>query len=139
MCLVLDGCRYTRTEKVAAISGYPQAIKSLNVCWESASGTNCGRCEKCLRTQLNFLAVGVAEPACFPGPLDLRRVRTMRLRSHIHFRELTSLRSYARQHGRSGRWMRALNNRIMRYRLWHRWENLARRTIKNFRWWRRRR
>ena len=64
---VTEGGGFTRTERVKAISKHPQIAKRLRVCWQG-NGTNCGRCEKCTRTKLNFMAVR-QEPYCFEdGP-----------------------------------------------------------------------
>jgi hypothetical protein len=134
MQIVLDGCRFTRTEKIAGIANSPQAVESLNVCWESASGTNCGHCEKCMRTRLNFLAAGAASPSCFATPLALRDISRMPLRTYAQYHELTSLRDHARDHGRTGAWMRALDRRIFRYRIWDHWINAARARVKRSRW-----
>jgi hypothetical protein len=134
MQLMLDGCRFSRTEKIATLSTHPQAVAGLSVCWEGASGRNCGHCEKCIRTQLNFLAAGHDKPACFDAPLELKAVRTMPLRNHPQYHELVSLRDYARAHGRSGQWLGAVDRRIVRYHLYHRWINAARTIARQSRW-----
>ena len=78
----LDGAEYDRTEKVAwlARNTWPGVVNRLRVCWEGEiKDRNCGSCEKCLRTALNFWAAGVSAQA--PRPLHkvslsvLRRVR----------------------------------------------------------------
>lgn len=72
-----DGASHSRTMKVKAIAEWPEGAAALRVCWEGdISGRNCGVCEKCMRTKFNFLANGLAPPACFDDPtLDLGRVR----------------------------------------------------------------
>jgi hypothetical protein len=134
MSIVLDGCRFSRTEKIARISTSPLAIEGLNVCWEGASGSNCGHCEKCVRTRLNFLAVGTESPACFSTPLNLRDIEAMPLRIYPQFHELVSLRDYARQHSQTGEWIHALNRRILLYRFWHRWINASLARVRKSRW-----
>jgi hypothetical protein len=48
-----------RLEKAAAIAAWPLARRFLRVCWENrGDGLNCGVCEKCVRTQLEFFAAG---------------------------------------------------------------------------------
>ena len=81
MTIVYDGAGYSRTAKVDAISAFPRLIEQLKVCWEGEDQSeNCGYCEKCLRTRLNFAAVGVNDPGCFPGPLDTKMLRKLRAR-----------------------------------------------------------
>jgi hypothetical protein len=62
-----EGAGFTRTERVRLICDYPEIAAKLRVCWEGPkTGGNCGRCEKCIRTKLNFLA-NRQEPLCFDG------------------------------------------------------------------------
>jgi hypothetical protein len=73
--LIHDGSRFTRLEKVRELAAWPTALATLRVCPETDGvEANCGRCEKCLRTRLELLAVGVEETAAFgPSltPIDL--------------------------------------------------------------------
>ena len=69
MDVVHDGCGFDRTQKVAFIAGWKTACDNLRVCWEGEQvGANCGHCEKCLRTRLNFLANGLAVPQNLQPP-----------------------------------------------------------------------
>jgi hypothetical protein len=53
------GWRMTRQQKVKAIADWPLVHKFLKVCWENrAKSLNCGVCEKCVRTQAQFLTTG---------------------------------------------------------------------------------
>ena len=64
-----------RCEKAAAIAGWPLARRYLRVCWKNrGSGLNCGVCEKCVRTQLEFFAAGQLDAleSMPPGPLEDR-------------------------------------------------------------------
>ncbi len=68
-----DGASHSRTEKVKEISQWKAGIDKLRVCWQGdLKDRNCGVCEKCVRTKLNFLAVNSSIPACFP-PSDIIR------------------------------------------------------------------
>lgn len=56
-----DGFEYDRCEKVKNIFNSidkKNITLNLHVCWESASGKNCGHCEKCIRSYLNCRSVG---------------------------------------------------------------------------------
>ncbi|MGN6694241.1 MAG: hypothetical protein ACTHN0_08690 [Aquihabitans sp.] len=81
MRLVQPGGGQTRTEKAAAIGGLASVRDHVRVCWEGEDhGRNCGRCEKCVRTKVNFLAAGHgAIPAL--GPLEPGQLRGLTIRS----------------------------------------------------------
>jgi hypothetical protein len=115
LAIVHDGAGFSRTDKIALLSRYPAALKSLKVCWQgSQQGRNCGVCEKCVRTQLNFLAVGIANPPCFDVPLDLRRVAGIPIGSDAILAELRSIVQYAERRHIDEAWLRALRKRLSR-------------------------
>lgn len=76
--VIHDGASHTRTEKVKEISDWQMGINNLRVCWQGdLKDRNCGKCEKCVRTKLNFLAVGQNIPDCFEDahlPLDFSKI-----------------------------------------------------------------
>jgi hypothetical protein len=61
--LHLDGAQTTRTDKVKAIATADFALSRLKVCWREDIDTNCGRCEKCVRTQCALAIAGALERA----------------------------------------------------------------------------
>ena len=72
--LRVDGAEVTRTEKVTAIAASPIAPSRLKVCWRADIEANCGRCEKCVRTQCALAIAGALERApVFLQPLTVRR------------------------------------------------------------------
>lgn len=79
MEFVHGGAEVTRPEKLALISRHPFALQRLRVCWKNPDGAyNCGRCEKCLRTMISLIALGVLDRCpTFPGYPDVRLVATM--------------------------------------------------------------
>lgn len=113
LSVVHDGAEASRTEKVAVIARHPLAVQALKVCWEGREqSTNCGTCEKCVRTRLNFAAAGVADPLCFEGRVDLRQIRAIPVRNEPQAAELRSIVAYAARHGIQGDWLEALKERI---------------------------
>ena len=70
-----DGASHTRTQKADVVGRWHAGRDRLRVCWEDGSDKNCGECEKCIRTSLNFLACGHPIPASLPQSLDLKRMR----------------------------------------------------------------
>lgn len=114
--IIHDGAGYSRTEKVETLAQNPLASAAVKVCWEGKeTHKNCGVCEKCVRTRLNYLAVGVADPACFDTPFDLATIRAINLRNDAQCAELLSIAAYAKSKGIEAPWLRALEARIRRY------------------------
>jgi hypothetical protein len=112
-----DGAGYSRTAKLERIKDHEIALRTLKVCWEGPHAEeNCGTCEKCVRTRLNLLAVGVPSPPCFSGPLDPGAISTIGLPGPAQYAELLSIFNYSRQHGIEAEWMDVLRARLDRYR-----------------------
>ena len=68
-----------RLDKVAAIADNPLVHEQLRVCWENRlSALNCGECEKCVRTQVQFAAAGALDRLTCFGTIDLpARIRAL--------------------------------------------------------------
>lgn len=99
MRIVHDGCEASRSEKVDWLVTHSRACEDLRVCWEGpALDRNCGRCEKCVRTMLNFWCLGHAVPAAFPEPLTPERVATLTPRNAVQRAELESILRLAEIH-----------------------------------------
>jgi hypothetical protein len=72
-----DGGEATRIDKVALLSKFDIALKSLQVCRSPRSqrAYNCGLCEKCLRTMINLHVVGALDRCtAFNTRLHLKRI-----------------------------------------------------------------
>ena len=107
---VLDGCAFDRTEKVRWLCEHTGIMDELRVCWEGENlDRNCGECEKCIRTMLNFWAVERSTPAAFPTKLTPGLVRSIHPRNETQLRELKTVMRHAIQtHPRSDPILRAL-------------------------------
>ena len=83
--IINDGASHDRVEKAKAISEWKVGVDNLRVCWElEYLGRNCGKCEKCLRTQFEFLACNLPIPKCFPANTDLKQaLRHIRLKNDL--------------------------------------------------------
>jgi hypothetical protein len=91
-----DGCSHDRTEKVAWLAAHTRVSDHLRVCWAGENlDRNCGECEKCIRTMLNFWAIGEAVPAAFPAELTPARVKAIRPDNHFQVAEIRSLFRHA--------------------------------------------
>ena len=69
---VHHGGGHDRLDKIEAIKTNPVARRHLRVCWQKPGDRwNCGRCDKCLRTQLMLLVAGALDDFRTFQPLDL--------------------------------------------------------------------
>ena len=118
--VVWDGGGYGRTAKVEGISDWPEALDNLRVCWQNASETaNCGRCEKCIRTKLNFRALGLPLPSSLPGEPGTGRIMTLRATNAVQVAQLQDIAHHARQRGVADGWLRALRVSILWNSAWN--------------------
>ena len=77
--VVTDGSGFGRTDKVEMLAPYPAVLAAIKVCWEGDDpGKNCGVCEKCVMTRLNFLAAGIRNAPCFDTPLTPELIANLR-------------------------------------------------------------
>lgn len=108
-----DGASHTRTEKVKDISGWKVGMDSLRVCWEGdLNDRNCGKCEKCLRTQFNFLVSGLPIPKSFPeGQPNVGKVT---FKNDVVRGEWLEIYEVAQKHCQQEAWMPELRWMIRR-------------------------
>ncbi len=115
--VVHDGAGFSRTEKVAALAQQPALCKALKVCWRCEDqSSNCGVCEKCVRTRLNFLAVGGNTLSFMPGELVLSDIRRMVIHNAAQLAELAGIVQYCDAHGVAGEWLPVLRRRVARWK-----------------------
>jgi hypothetical protein len=113
--IVHDGGAFSRTEKIAAIARDRVATRAIKVCWEAPDlSTNCGVCEKCVRTRLNFKAVGIDNPACFEGELKPEQIRRIRFSNESQRAGFRSILAYAESRALQGDWLEAMRE-CLRY------------------------
>jgi hypothetical protein len=109
-----DGAANSRTAKVAQLAAFPEVIAGLKFCLAEAD-KNCGACEKCLRTYLNFCASGIDAPQCMPKP-SIKQLSTIPLHNQIQVNEISQALAYAMAHERTGDWFRAAERSIAAYK-----------------------
>lgn len=76
--LSFTGGSHSRTRKAEIVSNNPVVLQNLRVCYQGKVG-NCGTCEKCIRTKLNFLAVGVPHVPSIGDPITLRKIKNLHI------------------------------------------------------------
>jgi hypothetical protein len=76
---VHDAYLVSRAEKIGVLAQHPDLLPWLRVCHQrGATGYNCGRCEKCVRTMVTLAAAGALDRGPpFERELDLDVVRTL--------------------------------------------------------------
>jgi hypothetical protein len=70
----------SRVCKVGEIARFESVRSHIRVCWANlGSGLNCGFCDKCVRTRLEFSVAGLHEIPAFPGRLTADMVSRLRI------------------------------------------------------------
>ncbi len=107
MGLRTEGSGYKRTERLAFVAENSDMASKIRVCWESAdTGRNCGVCEKCIRTQLNFRAIGM-EPEGFDKKAGFFQIAMIPTRSRGDNYFLLEAQRAASRRGIRGAWRAA--------------------------------
>jgi hypothetical protein len=115
--IVHDGAAFPRLDKIGEIANWEEAMQSLRVCWEGThKDRNCGRCEKCIRTILNFRILGVGLPECFEQDVTNEQIQTIRVTSGP-LTEMERVLEAAKVAGLSASWVQALEICIRRNQL----------------------
>ena len=113
--IIHDGADHDRTDKAAALLGWPMALQNLRVCWEGIEADrNCGHCHKCVLTKLNFLAAGSVIPSAFPPSDILSDIRSLVLpKGTENRRELELILSHvSTEESSAPPWVEALRSRL---------------------------
>ncbi|HSI43884.1 MAG TPA: hypothetical protein VK949_06035 [Methylotenera sp.] len=119
--VVYDGGEFARTEKTKGISDWEEGLKNLRVCWAGPlTGKNCGVCEKCIRTKMNFLAMGVPLPPSLPGTPSFFSVSCLRTSNEQQVALLNDIVETAKQRNIEDPWLQALRFAIFKNKLIHR-------------------
>jgi hypothetical protein len=125
--LCTEGLALGRTARLEFINRFPEVAGSLRVCWEGPmTGRNCGQCEKCIRTKLNFMALG-SDPLCFDRGPTVAEILGLRVYSLDQLEFLEEARDYAVRSKRHGPWLTALKLAIARNRALLRFKRRRRR------------
>ena len=113
MHIVHDGAAFSRNRKVAFVAKNPVARQSVKVCWIGQNqGRNCGVCEKCIRTRLNFLAAGYEHPECFDTPFDLDMIDNLTVANVVQLNLLKSIANESLFAEPEPEWVKRLQGRI---------------------------
>jgi hypothetical protein len=126
-----DGAAYNKLTKVQAIASQPSVQENLRVCWQGQElDRNCGKCFKCIATQVCFWLSGVENPACFPNPCTIDQIAQSSLRNDQNQYLFEQLSQVALSQGKT-ELNRALISAIKRHRN-HLFRRRAKETVKYF-------
>jgi len=106
---VHDASAFIRLDKVKWLAQWPEAVQSLRVCLEGEHrDENCCRCEKCIRTILEFRVLGLGLPACFEHDVSNSQIARLDFTppGRIHF--YSSILAAAKAQHISAPWVSAL-------------------------------
>lgn len=107
--IICDGASFTRLQKVQEIANWQEAYTNLRVCWQgSQPDKNCGRCEKCIRTILNFRVIGLGLPPCFEQDVSDRQILAIQGLHKAQLIELDPILEAAKAANISESWVKAL-------------------------------
>lgn len=113
--IIHDGAAYGRIEKVRMLVHWPEGVEKLRVCWQGNQlDRNCGRCEKCIRTILNFRVIGAGLPACFDRDVTDQDILGLTKLNKVQQGELSRIVAYAQNNRISGSWVKALEKTLKR-------------------------
>lgn len=120
-----DGGGCNRTEKVAVVAQWAEGSRNLRVCWKGRQiGANCGKCEKCTRTRLNFLANGKVPPETLGPPVtaaDIFRIVLPKKDVEVEFWQILDT---ARRNGVKAPWVLQLRTVMALQPILRRWQHL---------------
>lgn len=138
--IVTVGGASGRTAKVAEIARHGEIAEHLRVCWRAGeTGRNCGKCEKCVRTKLNFLAAGASLPASLAGEPGLLEVLALRAPSATAVSYLADIHDASRGGSLSPELRLAVAASLLKNRMllpFRAWRRVLRRVFRWFTPWR---
>jgi hypothetical protein len=113
--VLADGLELGRLEKVRLISEWEAAVNNIRVCWEGGvPGENCGTCEKCVRTQLELVALGITPRENFKAHLCPGMVIRIRPQGKGALFCLSEILDYSNRNDLSAWWTKELAKVVRR-------------------------
>ena len=111
--VIHDGASHSRTEKVGELAAWPTGADNLRVCWEGRyEDKNCGVCEKCVRTRLNFLASNNTIPNCFPKTDIQSDLKKININNDAVYEEWQQIYQHAMKNNIASPWVYSLKRKL---------------------------
>ena len=117
----------SRTEKAALIKNWKTGLENLRVCWQGPMElSNCGVCEKCTHTYLNFRASGIKELSCMTEKFNFKNLLQMDDEQfEIKEKYMTEILGYVIKHGVKDNIFEKLETEIQKRRKKRKWKKLT--------------
>jgi hypothetical protein len=114
--IVHDGAEFGRPERARVVSHWPEGLRNLRVCWAGQRlYENCCRCEKCIRTILEFRTIGVPLPPAFAHDVTDELIRNLDLATRTKLFPMRRVLKAAIARGLgSESWVKALQGAVRR-------------------------
>jgi len=95
------GLHQSRLDKVRSLADWPLALDLMYVCTSRESGgSNCGKCEKCIRTRLELTVLGLKSSAFPPGDVTLEELQKIDIASNYAWSCYNDILPLLRSQGR---------------------------------------
>lgn len=116
--VIYDGASFSRVEKVETIGGWQAARENLRVCWQGKNPSeNCGVCEKCVRSIIEFRVTGHGLPACFPKDVSDNQILNVQIHNQFVLEIYQAILDQAKENNLENlSWVKALEKRINWYK-----------------------
>lgn len=111
----VDGIYDSRTDRANLIKDWTVGLEKLRVCWQNDDKSkNCGHCEKCIRTMLNFKVVGLDRLPSMPHSVSLEQIKDKRFSLKPNVLPFyVEILNYGKRNGTlSEEWVKALQDKI---------------------------
>lgn len=114
MRFIPDGYEHTRTQRAWFLKDWTVCIENLRVCWRNADKSkNCGKCEKCVRTKLNFLSVGQNHMSCMPNDVNMQELKDLKSLTASQCELFQEIYDYAKQnHTLNKNWLKLIKKKL---------------------------
>ena len=109
-----DGAAYSRSMKTKIINQWPESTANLRVCWiKNGSELNCNKCEKCLRSNMNFLSNGAKIPKSLQHAESLvARIKQVKLKGAVPINEWETILQMAKKNRVRASWVNAAKHKL---------------------------
>jgi hypothetical protein len=109
-----DGADVLRMDKMVALSQWPEFGELVRVCWHPRpDGSNCGKCEKCVRTMFAFLIASGQIPAIFPQDrselITALAATKVKIGARCYWREMLE---WAEDRGQGQEWLPYIRSKV---------------------------